>query len=217
MAYNHYPGDPNQYPIGTPDDYPFPKQDFQDYYDKQIITSSRSRDPLAPLMATSGTLMCRTYNGARTGFTDTFNFRMLCNPLDNKSQKLVRYTDTRTSYFGSVLKWHDGAPNWSGLHMFARYQTEENMYVASWRIDGNVTIKKKINGKYSTLAASKIGSPKIGSEHLMIFEAEGPLLSYYIDGNLIVQAEDKDLSWGTNGIRTDYSDNYIDYYKINSV
>lgn len=217
MVYDHYPGDKNQYPEGTPDEFPFPKQDFQKYSEGEVITTSKAKNPTDPLMATSGVLTCKSFNGGKTGFTSTHNFRMLANPVDSASQKLVRYTDTRTSFFGCVNKWHDGLPAWSGLHIFARYQTEDDLYVASWRVDGNVTIKKKVNDKYSTLRSVKYGSPEVGSEHLMIFQVEGDLLSYYIDGKLVAQAKDSDLKWGTAGIRTDYSDCYIDYFKINSV
>lgn len=217
MAYNHYPGNPDQYPLGTPDEFPFPKQDFQQYSEGEVITDSRSRNQTDPLMATSGTLVCKSMNGSKNGYTTTFNFRMLANPIDKSSLQLVRYTDTRTTFFGGVTRWHAGQPAWSGLHIFGRYQTEDNLYVASWRVDGNVTIKKKTNGQYSTLKSVYFGPPKLGSEHLMAFQIEGNLLSYFIDGNLVAQATDNDHKWGTAGIRSDYSDCFIDYFKINSV
>lgn len=217
MVYDHYPGDLNQYPKGTPDEFPFPKQDFQDYSENQVITKSSAKNPTEPLMATSGTLTCKSFNGAKTGYTTTYNFRMLCNPIDNASQKLVRYTDTRTTFFGGVNKWQSSAPSWAGLHIFSRYQTEDDLYVASWRVDGKCTIKKKVNGIYTTLKVVTFGAPALGDEHLMAFEVNGNLLSYFIDGNLVAQTTDNDLDWGTAGVRTDYSDSFIDYFKINAV
>lgn len=217
MTYNHYPGNPDQYPKGTPSQFPFPKQDFQEYGVNKIITKSTAKDPSRPLMATSGTLTCKSLNGVKTGYTTTYNFRMLCNPIDNSSLKLVRYTDTKTTFLGSVNRWQSGAPKWAGLHIFGRYQTEDNLYVASWRMDGKCTLKKKINGVYTTIKQMSFGSPALGDEHLMSLEINGSLLSYFIDGNLVLQAQDKDLDWGTSGIRCDYSDTCIDYIKISSV
>lgn len=217
MPYNHYPGDPNQYPKGTPSEFPFPKQDFQEYAENEVITKSSAKNPTDPLMATSGTLTCKSFNGAKTGYTTTHNFRMLCNPIDNASQKLVRYTDIRTTFFGCVNKWQSGAPSWAGLHIFSRYQTEDDLYVASWRVDGKCTIKKKVNGKYTTLKQATFGAPALGDEHLMAFEVNGNLLSYFVDGNLVLEVTDNDLEWGTSGVRTDYSDSYVDYFKINDV
>lgn len=161
MVYDQYPGDHNQYPIGTPLEYPFPKQDFQEYPEGHVITKSSAKDPSKPLMATSGTLVCRSFDGAKTGYTTTHNFRVLCNAIDNATQKLVRYTDTRTSFFGRINRWQSGAPSWAGLHIFGRYQTSDDLYVASWRIDGQCTIKKKINGKYTTLKSVVYGTPKL--------------------------------------------------------
>lgn len=217
MTYNHYPGDPNQYPKGTPTEFPFPKQDFQNYGDGKVITKSTAKDPLRPLMATSGTLTCKCVDGAKTGYTTTYNFRLLCNPIDNASQKLVRYTNTRTTFLGCVNKWQSGAPAWAGLHIFGRYQTEDDLYVASWRMDGKCTIKKKVKGKYTTLKYVTFGAPALGEEHVMVLEINGSILSYFIDGNLVLQVTDKDLEWGTAGIRMDYSDSYIDYLKIADV
>ncbi|MEK7527068.1 MAG: hypothetical protein AAB537_01475 [Patescibacteria group bacterium] len=41
---------------------------------------------------------------------------------------------------------------WSGILLFNRYQTGDNLYYTGIRVDGYATIKKKTNGTYYTLA-----------------------------------------------------------------
>lgn len=216
-VYNHYPGDRSQYPMGTPSQYNFPKIDFQAYQAKEVITASSAKDESAPFFATSGTLTCEMVDGVKDGFTTTHNFRMLCNPTDPYSKKRVRYTDFETLFIGRLNKWQSGAPNWSGFHIFARYQTEDDLYVASLRKDGQVVIKKKVGGVYSTLAKADFGDLKLGEEYFFQFEVNGNLLTYKINGKPLLQVTDNDLEWGTTGLRFDYADAVIDYLRIASV
>ncbi|OGH59378.1 MAG: hypothetical protein A2725_00940 [Candidatus Magasanikbacteria bacterium RIFCSPHIGHO2_01_FULL_33_34] len=44
----------------------------------------------------------------------------------------------------------------NALLLFSRYLDQNNLYYAGIRVDGNAVIKKKINGKYYTLASEKI-------------------------------------------------------------
>jgi hypothetical protein len=217
MVFDQYPGDHSQYPLGTPSQYPYPKQDFQEYSVDEVITQSSAKDPTKPLMATSGALACKTIDGVKQGFTNTHNFRMLFNVVDSASQKTVRITDNITTVVARATKIQSGAPSWAGIHIFNRYQTSDDLYVASWRFDGLCTFKKKIKGKYTTLDKVTIGAPQLGSEHILSFEINGNLLSFFIDGQLILQTQDNDLQWGTSGLRSDYCDLYADYIKIMSV
>lgn len=41
---------------------------------------------------------------------------------------------------------------WSGVLLFNRYQDDDNLYYAGVRVDGRAIIKKKINGRYYTMA-----------------------------------------------------------------
>lgn len=217
MVFDQYPGDHSQYPLGTPSEYPYPKQDFQNYNTNEVITTSSSKDPTKPLMATSGILISKNIDGVKEGFTSTYNFRMLCNVIDSASLKKVRLTDSITTVVARPTKIHSGAPSWAGLHIFGRYQTSDDLYVASWRFDGNCTIKKKVNAQYTTLKSIDIGPPQLGDEHILSFEINGNLLSYFIDGQLVLQTTDTDLKWGTSGVRLDYCDVYLDYLKIMDV
>jgi len=218
-VYDHYPGNRDQYPLGTPSQYPYPKEDFQQYADNTVIAQSSAKDPDADLIVTSGTLLCKLINGIKQGFTTNYNFRMLCNPMDRTIGKRVRLTDFKTTYFGTVDRWHSGLPNWAGLHIFMRYQTENDLYVASYRFDGKATIKKKVGGTYTSLKVVTVptGPPQTGKEYTLAFEVEGPNLRYYIDNNLIAETTDTDLAWGTTGVRMDYSDSYVDYLKVESL
>lgn len=216
-TYNHYPGDRSQYPLGTPMQYPFAKVDFQEYTPGQVITASSSKDESAPYFATSGTLSCENIDGVKDGFTSTHNFRMLCNPTDQISKKRVRYTDFETLFIGRLNKWHDGAPNWSGFHIFSRYQTEDDLYVASLRLDGQVTIKKKIKGVYTTLTKGDFGKLDIGEEYYFQFQVEGNTLTYKINGKIVLQTDDSELEWGTTGLRFDYADAVVDYLRVSAI
>lgn len=46
----------------------------------------------------------------------------------------------------------------NGLFLFNRYQTGDNLYYTGLRVDGAAVIKKKINGKYFTLAYKSVFS-----------------------------------------------------------
>jgi hypothetical protein len=216
MVYDHYPGNKDQYAKGTPSEHPYPKQDFTGYAPGELIAKSSAKDPEADLIVTSGTLLCEDNGGVLDGFTTTHNFRMLVNPLDS-NKKPIGWTDYRITALGTVMRWHSGKPAWAGMHLFARYTTSDNLYVASYRSDGLITIKKKVNAQYTTLASADIGPPETDKEYVMAFEVEGTDLRYFIDGKLALTASDNDLSWGTSGVRFDYSDTFVDYIKVNDV
>ena len=217
MPYDHYPGDRNMYPKGTPSQFPYPKQDFSQFSEGELIAKSSAKDPLNNLIVTSGDITCQNNGGVKDGFTTTYNFRMLLNPMDSNNTR-VRYTDYRVTTFGTVERWHPDRPNWSGMHLFLRYQTSDDLYVASYRTDAQLVIKKKVGGKYSTLAIGSMKTaPETGREYVMAFEIEGNNMRFYIDGILQLTAVDSDLTWGTSGVRCDYSDVYFDYIKISDV
>lgn len=215
-VYDHYPGRSSQYPKGSPSEFHFPKVDFKEFSNGQVIAKSSAKDPQAPLIVTSGVLSCDQYKGAKTGFTSTYNFRMLLNSMDS-SMKRVGYTDLSMSYITSIANWHSSPPSWGGMHVFLRYQTSNDLYVASLRYDGKVTIKKKVNGTYTTLKVGEFGQPKAGETFHLNFKAEGNLLTFYVNEEMVLQTTDNSLSWGTTGIRMDYSDQFIDYINVSDV
>lgn len=211
--YTQYPGDPNQYPKGTPIDYPFPSQYFSEYSVGEIIGQSSNKDENAPLIVTSGKLVCDSYQGTKQAFTDTYNFRVLLNGMDNNGTR-VGWTNSIMNAVITPVVSQPNKPSWAGMHLFARYRTEYDLYVASYRFDGLTTIKKKIAGTYTTLAQKKVSPPTLGETYKLQFTTKGTNLAFYINGVKELSVDDSDLSWGTTGVRLDYTDCYVEYLRM---
>lgn len=133
---------------------------------------------------------------------------------------------------------------WSGVLLFNRYQNGDNLYYAGIRVDGRAIIKKKINGKYYTLAEKPFygGVYKRDTNPNLIPEkkwlglrseiktnADGTVnIKVFIDkdktGVWVLATEAIDdgksyggvsiLSDGYAGIRTDFMDVEFDDYRI---
>jgi hypothetical protein len=114
---------------------------------------------------------------------------------------------------------NDGViPDWAGFHLFGRYQTENDLYVASVRMDGNVVIKKKKDGEYLTLKMMKGGLSEwdVGRIFKMKFqitnnEKGGVCLCLFVNDVSVLETEDNTnvIKFGTHGIRIDYCDTDI--------
>jgi len=155
----------------------------------------------------SGELVSDEHTKTKTGFTTTHNFRMLLDPPTKKKIDRVAWDNYTFSVKVCLENWlaqSAETPAWSGVHLFARYNTENDLYVASLRKDGFVVIKKKIRGEYTTLATSK-GELTLGKWYVLAFCVENAKLSFYIDGVLILETNDSTLSSGTSGVRFDYA------------
>jgi hypothetical protein len=127
----------------------------------------------------------------------------------------IKWTDQGVEY----RFFHDGrsgSTGYPGFKAFARYRSEDDLYVASWRFDGVVQIQRKLCGEYTWLAViDDYGPPSAGVWHEMRFEAVGDELRLYLDGDLALSATSDGLSWGTAGIRIDSADgSYIDDWSI---
>ena len=154
-----------------------------------------------------GELVSGEHTKTKTGFTTTHNFRMLLDPPTKKKIDRVAWDNYTFSVKVCLENWlaqSAETPAWSGVHLFARYNTENDLYVASLRKDGFVVIKKKIRGEYTTLATSK-GELTLGKWYVLAFCVENAKLSFYIDGVLILETNDSTLSSGTSGVRFDYA------------
>ena len=103
-----------------------------------------------------------------------------------------------------------------GFKAFVRYRSEDDLYVASWRLDGVVQIQRKLCGEYTALAVNAdFGPPSAEVWHSIRFEALGDQLSLYVDDALALSATSGSLSWGTTGIRIDSADGtYIDDWSV---
>jgi hypothetical protein len=212
--YNQYPGDTNQYPKGTPTDYPFPSQYFTEYNENQIIGESSNKDQKANLIVTSGKLYAKTYEGRKQAFTDTYNFRMILNGMTTSTKNKVGWTNSIITICVTPVVRQPNAPTWAGIHIFSRYRTSDDLYVGSLRFDGLVTIKKLIKGVYTTLVESAIPTPVLGRQYKLQFTTKDNNLSFFVDGVKIVSVDDGSMSWGTCGLRVDYTDCYIESVRM---
>ena len=133
---------------------------------------------------------------------------------------------------------------WSGILLFNRYQNGDNLYYTGIRVDGRAIIKKKINGKYYTMAEKAFYSgvynrdttPNLIPENKWIglrsevkANADGTVnIKVFIDKDntsiwtLAAEATDDGKSYGGAailnegyaGIRTDFMDVEFDNYRI---
>jgi hypothetical protein len=239
-VYTPYP-EPGAYPSGpvgpslpwrgptTQSDPPYPHpagvEDFEAYSNLPVTLECDSdKSRRAHLDVTKGCLDAvliegTAYRRGKIRLTPTDpGFRALA--LSYTSSDLARpikWTDQRVEYrFYQIGGFLPDAPDTAGFHVFARYRTENDLYVASWRKDGNVTIKEKLCGNYTPLAQATIGPWAPGTWHRLRFEASGQNLRFYVDNVLRLAVTDGTFSWGTAGVRIDYADAYIDDWSVTS-
>ncbi|OGG41593.1 hypothetical protein A2837_00155 [Candidatus Kaiserbacteria bacterium RIFCSPHIGHO2_01_FULL_46_22] len=135
---------------------------------------------------------------------------------------------------------------WSGVFLFSRYQDSDNLYYAGVRQDGHVVIKKKIGGKYYTMAEEehfrsyrpyeKDTNPNLipGQSWLEMRlttknESDGLRITLSIKDDSstswkeVLEVLDKGTGGpafdqpGHFGIRTDYMDVEFDNYRVNPI
>ncbi len=180
----------------------------------------------------------------------------LSNPLDTDNgyypQNLFRIL-TRTKWldYGEEVYFNIKKTNLSnslnrnesnGILLFSRYQNSNNLYYGGLRVDGNVIVKKKQNGIYTTLSSKKIFSGtynrdrnpnllpldtwigvRLETENL---STNSVVIRVYTDfgrtGSWTLQSEVVDvnkpiLTSGYGGIRTDFMDIFFDSYRITEI
>ena len=210
-VYDFYP-DSNYIICTSASSCPWVGESFEAYAEGSLVECSSEPAQQGHLEVTSGCLFSKYAGTYRRGWTSTYNFRALSRKyVDGKK---VGWKTAAPSYRAHIHEWQAGAPEWAGLHVFARYQTENDLYVASYRKDGLVTIKKKLGGIYTTLAQKTLGAPAIRAWHTVKLSVSGDTLQFSVDGTLQLTAHDSSLTWGTTGLRTDYMDVYLDDWKI---
>ena len=154
---------------------------------------------------------------------------------------------TQQSYFrvrGDNLSKSDSRMESNGLLLFNRYLNGDNLYYTGIRVDGAAVIKKKIKGKYFTMAYKQVYPgqynrkknpnllPKntwIGVKSEVTQDSSGQVvirlfLDKKRDGNWVLTLETKDNGKtfggkalneaGYAGIRTDFMDVEFDDYRI---
>ncbi|HEY5948614.1 MAG TPA: hypothetical protein VIV40_24145 [Kofleriaceae bacterium] len=203
-------GDSSAYPNG--------REGFDVYAAESTIECGSNKGKRSHLDVTAGCLKAAaTADGykhrAYVELTDeTHAFRALA--LGHVNGELVKWFDQRTEYRFYYSGETDGA--FPGFKVFARYRTEDDLYVASWRMDGVVQIQKKQCGEYTALARLEGQElPSRRAWHEVRFEAIGTNLAFYIDDKLAISADDATFSWGTVGIRIDgMTGTYLDDWRV---
>jgi hypothetical protein len=204
----------------------WPGENFESYADGNILECSSDMYALPHLDVTSGCLLSKYAGEWKRGWTDSPVFRAVTIGRHANGRE-IKWTDQTIEYRAYVKSWHNNGniPEWSGLHAFARYRTSDDLYVASIRYDGLVTIKRKWNGTYTPLAEAQLnnefrnyldlnGKLLTGQWYQIKFSAIGNQLKLYLDGVLLLSATNDTFSWGTTGIRIDNSSTYIDEWNL---
>jgi hypothetical protein len=95
----------------------------------------------------------------------------------------------------------DGDTRWVGL--MARYIDENNMYYLTIRANNSVSIRKKVNGVITDLR-TYFPPVQVGTNYRVSFEVVGNRLTYYLNGERVIDTYDPDnsLPHGRAGVRT---------------
>jgi hypothetical protein len=197
--------------------YPSADENFRGYSLPVTVECSSSKSTRSHLDVTAGCLTAVSVGGYSRGkITSTSDgaFRAVALAFTGTQTSPLKWTDMHNQY-RFYYAGSSGAGVDPGFKAFARYRTENDLYVASWRLDGVVQIKKKQNGSYSTLAQTTKSRPSTNTWHTIRFDAVGTRLDLYLDGTRVLTAYDSTFSWGTAGIRTDATNGaYLDEWTV---
>jgi len=198
-------------------------EDFGSYNRNEIIECSNGMQAQAHLDVTSGCLWASNGLGnSAKGWTNDDVFRMVTVSHDSDG-RLIKWTNQTIDYVAYIKhnKWSKDNPvmAYSGLHVFFRYQDNDNLYVASARYDGKMTIKQKVAGVYSTLALGDLPQSYLNKRTGNFFTGQwislkasaiGSNLKFFVDGVEMLSTVSETLDAGTTGIRTDSAEIYFD-------
>ena len=264
-----------QTPSPTPDPVPPPPPEgtpnpahFLYTFNKDGILdgSTEMRDSTSPYfwISSGGQLIIedgvgKTIQGARTNGDFWHDAYAKVNPLDTENGKHPQNTfrlvtksawqDVEESATFRITKYNlTNTPNrdgYSGLFLMGRYIDQYNLYYAGIRDDGLGIIKKKINGKYYTLAVEQVYGNKenyrksaagflpantwIGIKARMTNVGSSVRIELFLDrdnnGNWQKTVTTTDngiggpalLKAGHGGIRTDYKDVEFDNFEFQGI
>jgi hypothetical protein len=224
-AYTPYPG--GAYLSGTVAElpwrgessaYPDGVEKFEHYATDSTIECANDKDKRSHLDVTAGCMTAialsnGVYRRARVELTDEGHaFRALA--LGHANGELVKWTDQRSEY-----RFYYGGTTTAvlpGFKIFARYRSEDDLYVASWRVDGVVQIQRKQCGEYTTLARrTGMEMPSLRAWHRIRFDAIGETLALYLDDKPVLATQSNTFRWGTVGIRIDGATGaYLDDWRV---
>ena len=185
--------------------YPATNENFRAYASGTTIECASAKTRRSHVDVTAGCLTASNVGGSVRGkITSTSDgaFRMVALPFTGSETRPLKWTDQRNEY-RFYYQGTSGPGVDKGFKAFARYRTEDDLYVAAWRADGIVQLKKKQGGKYTLLAQVTKSRPSTGAWHRLRLDAIGTRLDVYIDGTRVISKTDTTFAWGTAGIRTD--------------
>lgn len=189
-------------------------EDFESYSGGETLECSNS-DRYKHFEVTSGCIAAAEVGSYHRAYTEDDRFRVLAFAYDQNQR--VKWTDQAISYRAYIKEWRQPDCTTCGLHLFTRYRTENDLYVASLRQDGLVTIKKKLCGVYTTLAQKQFGPVALKTWQRLKFSAIGNRLSFSLNGQEVLAVSDSTFSWGTAGIRTDFIAVYLDDWSVTAL
>ena len=197
--------------------YPSANEDFRGYTLPLTVECSSSKSARSHLDVTAGCLTAvaiGSYSRGKITSTTDGAFRVVALPFTGSESNPLKWTDVHNE-FRFYYTGTSGPGVDPGFKAFVRYRSENDLYVASWRVDGIVQIKKKQGGTYTTLAQTTKAAPSTGAWHRVRFDAVGNKLDLYLDGTRVLSATDSAFSWGTAGIRTDaMTGAYLDEWTV---
>ncbi|WP_158259524.1 hypothetical protein [Photobacterium sp. GB-210] len=225
--YDAYPESEGPYISGSAsENFTWLGEDFSSYPNSQQLECSNNKSAIDHFDVTSGCLQSKSVDSGKLGWTNDKVFRVVAIGKDSNGNE-IKYTDQTNQYRAYIKAWKNSGtiPAWSGLHAFARYQTSDDLYVGSIRYDGNVTIKVKYQGSYTTLAQTKLsngvknylnteGKLAAGQWYDIHFSVVGNKLTLALDGVELLSVNNDLLTEGTIGIRTDNLSAYLDDWQL---
>lgn len=201
---------------GAQTSYPGSLEDFRGYGLATVECSSQ-KTTRTHLDVTAGCLTAIADTHGQITSTSDGAFRtVVLGYTDADPTHAIRWTDQSIEYAFYYVTT-SGAGVLPGFKAFARYNTEEDPHVASWRMDGVVQIQRKQCGVYTPLKVLKsFGAPTPGAWHRIKLSAVGNVLELWLDGVKVISVTDNAFASGTMGIRTDaMTGALIDDWRVN--
>ncbi len=214
-------GTPAAYPWrGVAGTYPDTVEDFRAYSAGSQVECGSNKSARDYLDVTAGCLKTASSNGNTVGEIHGTSvsegyYRSFALPYDSAHGRPAAWTDVGVEYRFFYSQWTSNVSG-PGFKIFARYLTEYDLYVGSWRRDGVVQIQKKQCGVYTVLQRnSSFGPPAPNMWHTIRFEVKGNQQRLYLDGQLAMTTTDDAIKTGTAGIRIDSAEaSLIDDWKV---
>lgn len=215
-------GTVSTYPWRGPTGYPESIEDFRTYGPTlpAQVECGANKSVRSWLDVTAGCLKSVLVSGDKKGqieLTSDGYYRSFALPYDSTNNRRVAWHDMAVEYRFYYSAW-TGLEGNPGFKAFARYLTEYDLYVGSWRRDGVVQIQKKQCGVYTILKRNaNYGPPAPNQWHTIRFETVGNTQRLILDGKLAMETTDSSIQHGTAGIRIDSADGaYIDDWKVSA-